>query len=103
MVPVWAQNLGISLYGLGWRRERFGGRFEEYVHAFRDRDTWPAPKFQNYLGVELRKVLRRALLEVPYYGQTWRAAGITAQNLAGFDVGDLERLPITPKNDLRAQ
>ena len=102
-VPVWVQNLGISLYGLAWRRERLGGRFAEYVQAFRERDAWPVPRFQNYLGAELRIVLRRAFLEVPYYGRAWRAAGITAEDLAGFDVGDLERLPITPKTDLRAQ
>jgi phenylacetate-CoA ligase len=103
LVPVWAQNLGISLYGVGWRRERLGGRFEEYVDAFREREKWQEEQFQNHLDTQLRKVVQGAFLEVPYYAKAWRSAGITAKILADLTVVSLERLPITPKAALRAQ
>jgi len=103
LAPVWAQNLGVSLYGVAWRHERLGGRFREYVHAFRERETWEAERFQHYLGTELRKFLQNAFLEVPYYRRAWSAAGFTAENLAKLTVADLGRLPITTKAALRAQ
>jgi phenylacetate-CoA ligase len=101
VVPVWAQNLGVSLYGLAWRRERLGERFDQYVREFRERDAWPAERLNQYLEAELRRVLTRAFAEVPYYARRWRAAGIGAGDLVRFSLSDLRRLPTTPKQDLR--
>ena len=101
--PLWAQNLGISLYGLRWRHERLGGPFATYVREFRERESWPAAKFQQYLEAELRALLGRAFSEVPYYHQVWRAAGFRARHFATFQFASLPQLPITPKTDLRRQ
>src|SRR2546421_109536 len=101
VVPVWAQNLGISLYGLAWRRERLGGRFEQYVREFRDRDLWTAERLEDYLEKELRMVLRRAFAEVPYYMRKWHNMPMAYAGFRGFRPADLQLLPTVPKHYLR--
>jgi phenylacetate-CoA ligase len=99
--PVWLQNAGISIYGLRYRRERLGGEFDRYVREFSERESWNAARFEEYLAAELRRVLLHAQATVPYYRQRWAAAGIGPDRLRRFHPGDLVRLPLTPKSDLR--
>lgn len=102
LLPVWAQNLGISLYGLRWRQERLGGDFEQYVSGFRERDRWSPQQMQAYVDEQLRAVLLHAYDQVPYYNRVWNEAGIDGSELAHMTTARLPRLPITPKQDLRA-
>jgi len=99
--PVWAQTLGISLYGLSWRKERLGGRFEEYVTGFREREGWSADRFQDFLRTELRGTLLQAISEVPYYRERWASLGLSPESFSQFEISDLSRLPTTPKQALR--
>ena len=39
-VPVFAQNLGISIFGLYWYKKRFGGNFFKNVQAFKSSDLF---------------------------------------------------------------
>lgn len=101
LAPVWAQNLGISAYGFFWRNERLGGRLDDYVAQFRDRETWSADRFRQYLQAELRGILAHAFTHVPYYASAWKAVGISSANLADFDLSSLSKFPTTPKSKLR--
>ena len=101
-MPTWAQNVGISMYGLSYRRERLGGDFERYVAGFRERDRWPKEKMLAYVDRELRGVLTHAFDQVPYYRSTFQAKSISREDLLMMTAADLPALPITPKSDLRA-
>jgi len=96
-VPVWAQNLGISLFGLTYRRERLGGNFDRHVAGFRERDRWSCGQMDEYVERELRRVLLRAFDHVPYYRKHWQ---VSRQELERIPLADL---PVTPKSDLRAR
>ena len=100
-LPVWAQNLGLSLYGVAYRQERLGGAFAQYVDGFRARDRWSAARMQEHTERELRRVLVHAFREVPYYQHRWQRAGIGQADLERMTVADLPRLPVTPKQDLQ--
>lgn len=100
--PPWVQNLGISLYGLAWRRERLGGDFRKHVAAFRERDRWLPERMQEYVGAELRKFLVHAFQQVPYYHEKWTNLGLTQNDILRIKLADLEQLPITSKGDFRA-
>ena len=100
-VPVWVQNLGISLYGFSYRRERFGGDFEKYVHEFRERDRWPRQQMTAYVEARLRTVLLDCFDHVPYYREKWSSAGIARGDISLLSLAGLSRLPVTPKADLR--
>src|SRR5688500_3965847 len=101
-LPVALQNLGISLYGLAWRRERLGGRFARHVAAFRHREGWSPERMERYVDGELRRVLLHAFGQSPYYRTRWAEAGIGRHILAGLTVADLANLPVTPREHLRA-
>ena len=99
-VPVWAQNLGLFLYGIFYRRERLGGVFNSNVACFRTRDCWPKERMQEFLQQQLRSVLLHAFREVPYYVQRWSSAGLDSNDLERLTVSELSRLPVIPKRDL---
>src|SRR2546426_8266876 len=100
-MPVWVQNLGISLYGLSYRHERLGGSFEKYVQEFRERDRWSCQEMSAYVEEHLGAQLLHAFNNVPYYRAKWSSAGIASADLALLSLADLGRLPETPKADLR--
>ncbi|MBV8733068.1 MAG: hypothetical protein JO336_24940, partial [Acidobacteriia bacterium] len=100
-VPAWAQNVGISLYGLAYRNERLGGRYEQWVAEFEQRDRWSASQMRAYVAASLRRVLAHAFREVPYYRQAWTSLGLHLDDLMNFRPEDLPSLPTTPKEPLR--
>ncbi len=100
-LPVWLQNLGISLYGYAWKHERLGGRFTDYVEEFKARERWSPDRFEQYLVCRLRCVLANAYAQVPYYARGWRRLGLDEDGLRRFQLADLPRLPATPKQRLR--
>src|SRR5437867_426138 len=101
-MPVWAQNLGISLYGLSYRQERLGGSFEQYAQEFRQRDRWSCQEMSAYVEERLQMLLLNAFDNVPYYRAKWSSAGIARNDLARMSTADLPRLPETSKLDLRS-
>ncbi len=100
-VPVWAQNIGISLYGFAYYDERFGGDFEKYTADFKKRDRISPQEMDAYVEERLREVTLQAFRNVPYYRERWGKAGISFSALTRITPGKLPSLPITPKKDLR--
>jgi phenylacetate-CoA ligase len=99
--PIWAQNLGITLYGLAWRQERLGGRFDEHVAAYRQRDRWSEEQMSAYVQRELERTLLQAFEAVPHYRGRWEAAGLWKGDIRGLKLRDLRHLPVVSKEDLR--
>lgn len=102
-LPVWAQNMGISLWGYAWRHERLGGDFEKHVAGFRERDKWTAERMQDFVAAELTKLLLHAFDQVPHYQHIWAERGWTRDRLSRMTPTDLPNLPVTSKVDLRAK
>ncbi len=100
-LPVWAQNLAVTAFGIGYRSQRLGGDFEEYVKGFRLRDRWGPEQMDAFVVGQLRRVLMHAFEQVPYYQRRWREAGIETVDLETIDWERFRRLPQVPKNDLR--
>jgi len=101
-LPVFAQDLAISVFGLKYRRQRLGPGFDDYVAGFVERESWSADKMQDYVTERLRFILRLAFLAVPYYRARWSDAGIEERDLAVLTPSSLPYLPTTPKEDLRS-
>lgn len=100
-VPVWAQNLGISLFGLAWKRERLGGRFEEHARGYKERESWPKSRFDEYCTSRLRETLLAAFDGCPFYRERWGAIGIQRADLMSMQIDQLGRLPTVRKLDFR--
>ena len=102
VAPIWIQNLGISLYGLAWRRERLGGDFEKHLVGFSERDRWSPERMREYVDAKLRKLLLNAFGQVPYYHEKWTKAGLAHNDISRVGLADLQQLPVTPKQDFRS-
>lgn len=98
---VRSQNALLSAYGYMYRFRRVGGSFSRTVEAFAEREHWSPERMSWYLRRSLRKILRHAWENVPYYRGIWGAAGIDASMLENFGLHDLPALPVVPKADLR--
>jgi phenylacetate-CoA ligase len=99
--PVWVQDAGISLYGLRWRRRRFGGAFEPALAGFIARERYTLAQWREFQTNELRRLLRWSFSTVPAYRGLWTEAGVETGDLDCFEIEDLSRLPLISKDDLR--
>lgn len=99
--PVFLQNLAISAYGYSWQRRRFGGIFEQELHAFKTREAFTAEQFCDYQTAQLRRLLAHAFETVPHFQKTFKASGFNNSSLQKFELQDLPRLPFLEKTMLR--
>ena len=96
-LPVWAQHVAVTTYGLWWKRLRFGGGFEAHCRTFRERESWTETDWSTWRTERLRAVLRHAAESVPHYRDTW---GEEAKGAA--QEGVLEGIPLLEKDPVRA-
>ncbi len=99
--PVWLQNVFVSLYGLQWKRRRFGGVFNSELKGYKEREAYTAVEWEEYTTHQLRTILLHAFNTVTYYRDKWTAAGITEEKLRSFALSDISQLPFLSKDDLR--
>jgi len=97
--PVWLQQAAVAVWGYRWYRRRFGGRFQQYVREYLDRDRWTAEQFREYQTERLRCVFEAAWRS-PYYREAFAAANMT-ENMAPRE--SLARAPFLSKNTLRTR
>lgn len=100
-VPVSIQHAMVSIYGLQWKKRRFGGVFEEELKGYKERDTYTQSQWEEYNVKHLRKVVQHAFKTVPFYKEKWVTAGITEEKLKVLDPNSLKQLPFLEKDELR--
>jgi phenylacetate-CoA ligase len=99
--PVWLQQLGINVYGWYWARRRLGPVFERTWRAYAERENWSKDHFNDFVEGQLRNQVQRAFREVPFYRKAFGEYGITEDQLRGFGVSDLRKLPLLEKQVVR--
>lgn len=97
------QNLGISAYGWTWQKRRFGGIFTQELRGFQEREGFSAQQWRDEQTLRLRQLLCHAFAQVPYYQKIFNSLGINASRLQKWELEDLHKLPLLPKNTLREQ
>lgn len=96
-LPVWAQHAAVSLYGLYWKRLRFGGDFQQLVEGYRARDRWRADDWRAWERTAIPALLADSAKHVPYYRRTW-----TRDQRRAAEAGRLGELPVLDKDPIRA-
>jgi len=99
--PVFFQNIAMSLYGLYWKKRRFGGVFKKEVNLFRKRNSFSKQQWDVYQELELRKLLVHAFTNVPFYQKKYTDAGFILSDFQTFKLKDLNKLPFLEKEELR--
>ena len=100
-LSVSMQNLAISAFGYYWKKRRFGGVFSESLVGFKQREKFNLKQWESYQLIELRKLLTQAYKNVPFYTQKFNQMGVTLNDLANFQLSDLNTLPFLEKSELR--
>src|SRR5436190_24012788 len=95
-VPVWAQNVIVSAYGLRLRQLRYGrGQLDE-LNRLRQSQWLSRTELDRLQASMLNDQLRRALTPVPFYRQR---GGLLDRDLRSL--GELREIPLLHKDDLR--
>ena len=76
LLPVFIQNIAISLYGLYWKKRRFGGVFKNEVELFRSRNSFSKQEWYEYQEKELRKLLVHSFTTVQFYKKNTLILGL---------------------------
>lgn len=97
VLPVFFQNLAISVYGFKLRRERYGS---EYRKIFKEIDLFLSPS-DTALGSRISRFLMEVIDSVPAYGDVLSDSSERNAGKLSDTVSILNRFPITDKNQLR--
>lgn len=100
-LPLFIQNIAISIFGYKWYKRRFGGVFNEELKKYLSRESNNINQWKDFQEKELRKILLHAFKNVPYYTKSFKDAGFTLNDFEGFDLKDINKIPYLEKNDLR--
>lgn len=96
-LPVWAQHVAVSGFGLYWYWQRFGGDYQTSLNDFLSRDRFSHDEWQTWQQAKLKELLSAAAEHVPYYRDTWNEAEKKAAR-----AGRLQDLPLLEKDPIRA-
>ncbi len=102
-VPIWVQQLMVSVYGLKWHKRRFGGIFQQELTQYKNREQFSVQEWEAYCNNQLRSLLLHAFQTVPYYQQLWTDIGFDSRSIATFTTKQLGQLPMLEKETLRQE
>lgn len=98
-LPTFMQNIVCSYYGLNQRRLRYGGAFRELLDWLDQSQWWSETQIAQYQAEELQKIVHHAYNTVPYYRRVFDERKLKPADIQS--VGDLRKLPILTKEDVR--
>lgn len=101
LLPVFAQNWVISVYGSYWFQRRFGGVFHDELKKFKKRENYTSEQWRSFQTESLRKLLIHAFENVPFYYNKYKQHGYTLSDFEKFELEDLKKLPFLEKEELR--
>ena len=79
---------------------RFGPAYTQQSRFIAASESWPAEDLREYQWTRLKAMLEYAARRVPWYMRTWAEWGVSPADIQA--PGDLVRLPLTDKADVRA-
>lgn len=98
--PHWFQYLSRWVYGkIRPVPVRYGRLFKSYYHLLQESQWWEEARLKEYQLRELRKLLRHAYENVPYYREVFERRGLKPDDIDDFE--DLKALPYLTKEMIK--
>lgn len=98
-LPVFLQNAACWYYGHKEAQVRFGRTFEQRLAELRESENWSASEIEAYQNEQLRRLIRHAYENVPYYRDRWKSLKLSPEDIRNRE--DLAKLPVLTKEDVR--
>ncbi len=100
-LPVPLQNFTISLYGVYWKRHRYGIYFHRALREFKEREQFNKEQWRDFQEKHLRKLLIHAYENVPFYHEKYSKHGLSYNDLKFLKLNEINKLPFLEKDELR--
>lgn len=100
-LPVWMQNLAVSLFGYYWYIRRYGGKYKEELGLCKQRQYFSFEQWKYWQELELQKLLVHAFQTVPYYTHLFSKMGLDLDKLKKIKLEELPNIPILEKKTFR--
>ena len=98
-LPVFLQNAACWYYGRKEARTRFGTTFDQHLRELMDSERWSASEIEAFQNEKLRRLIRHAYENVPYYRERWKSLKLSPEDIRSRE--DLPKLPVLTKEDVR--
>lgn len=100
-LPVFVQNILISVFGYRWKKRRFGGEFKTELENAVAREKFSYKEWELYQETQLKKLLLYSNENVIYYQESFAKTNISTDDICNFTLQDIKKLPILEKENLR--
>jgi len=102
LLPVPLQNLAVSLKGRQFHGDRYGtAHFSEMTRRLVRNERLSLESLKELQFSMFRQFAAHCFNNSPYYRRVWESNDIHPNNIR--EPGDIRRIPIVPKEDLRAR
>lgn len=98
-LPVPLQNAVCGFEGWRLQRQRYGGEFEQILASLLKSEWWSESEISEFRDEQVRQLIQHAYENVPYYRSLMMRMKLAPHDIRGQ--GDLPKLPVTSKEDLR--
>jgi phenylacetate-CoA ligase len=95
------QNAVVSLKGLSSLLVRRNRRFNAYFSDAREREKWMPEGIKDYQCLELIRLIKHAVINVPFYQKLFRDHGLSENSIRTPE--DLKKLPYLEKETVRKE
>src|SRR5262245_25371536 len=80
-LPVFLQSASCSYYGRKESRARFGPLFDRHLRELMESEKWSAAEIEAFQDEQVRRLIRHAYDNVPFYRERWRSLRITPNDI----------------------
>lgn len=98
-VPIFLQNILVSIYGYKLYRERYNQNSKKYLRRLQESERFTQARMDEFIDKQFVSLAKTAIENVPFYRQWAEDNQITVSDITG--VADLSRFPIVKKSFLR--
>ncbi len=98
-LPIWLQQLLVSLYSYKVEKERFGGEFDSLYKQLLESDNWSKQEVVKYKEENLFRIIDHAYRHCPFYKKLYDAHGVKPSDFTCLK--DLDKFPILTKEMVR--
>lgn len=100
-LPIFVQNILISIFGYIWKSRRFGGVFKNELELAVAKEKYSVESWKYYQETKLKELLLHSFDNVPFYKNKYMKLNFSNDFFLNFEINDLKKLPILEKEDLR--
>lgn len=93
VMPVSAQNLMVSIKGYSFTRKRYGEKYHENVSSLMRSQWFSREQFREVQVIELRKLLKEAIQNVPYYREILDKLSSKIETITVESISEIPMLP----------